>query len=61
MTYHTFTRKCDGNCDWCDCDESVRLPEDDPRDPPEFGCCLPPGECCILAATPQAKKPLAYL
>jgi len=47
MTYHTFTRKCDGNCDWCDCDESVRLPEDDPRDPPEFGCCLPPGECCM--------------
>ena len=48
MTYHQFTRKCDGNCDWCDCDESVRLPDDEEtREPPEFGCCLPPGECCM--------------
>lgn len=27
MGYHTFTRKCDGMCDSCDCDESVRLPD----------------------------------
>ena len=20
---------------------------DEPREPPEFGCCLPPGECCM--------------
>lgn len=48
MTYHQFSRKCDGNCDWCDCAESVRLPDDEEtREPPEFGCCLPPGECCM--------------
>lgn len=27
MDYHTFTRRCDGMCDSCDCDESVRLPD----------------------------------
>ena len=32
MDYHTFTRKCDGMCDSCDCDESVRLPDDAPRE-----------------------------
>lgn len=21
--------------------------DDEPREPPEFGCCLPPGECCM--------------
>ncbi len=39
-----------------DCNEAVELPDDDERDdyadeeerePPEFGCCLPPGECCM--------------
>lgn len=31
MDYHAFTRKCDGMCDICDCDESVRLPHGQPR------------------------------
>ena len=22
-------------------------PAEEPREPPEFGCCLPPGECCM--------------
>lgn len=38
-----------------DCNEAVQLPDDEDRDdyadeerePPEFGCCLPPGECCM--------------
>ena len=47
MEYHTYTRKRDGMCDTRDCDESVRLPDDEPRQLPEFGCCLPPGECCM--------------
>lgn len=21
--------------------------DEEPREPPEFGCCLPPGECCM--------------
>jgi hypothetical protein len=31
VDYHHFTRKCDGMCDVCDCDASVRLPEDQTR------------------------------
>ena len=23
------------------------LYDEEPREPPEFGCCLPPGECCM--------------
>lgn len=38
-----------------DCNEAVELQDDDERadyadedrEPPEFGCCLPPGECCM--------------
>ena len=37
-----------------DCDEAVSFDEDQGGDyadeddgPPEFGCCLPPGECCM--------------
>lgn len=39
-----------------DCNEAVALPDDDEREddyadeerePPQFGCCLPPGECCM--------------
>lgn len=36
-----------------DCDEAVDLDEPDYADededhsPPEFGCCLPAGECCM--------------
>lgn len=39
-----------------DCNEAVEFPDDDERadasadedrEPPEFGCCLPPGECCM--------------
>ena len=30
---------------WEECED---WPEDDePRSAPEFGCCLPPGECCM--------------
>ena len=30
---------------WEECED---WPEDDePRRAPEFGCCLPPGECCM--------------
>lgn len=27
MGYHSYTMKCDGMCDTCDCPESVRLPQ----------------------------------
>lgn len=39
-----------------DCNEAVELQDDDEREedyadeerePPQFGCCLPPGECCM--------------
>lgn len=44
-----------------DCNEAVEIQDDDERDdyycgdeygdephgPPEYGCCLPPGECCM--------------
>ncbi len=38
-----------------DCNEAVEMADDEDRDdyadedrePPDFGCCLPPGECCM--------------
>jgi len=37
-------RTCEDGCNGCDdCTDY----DDEPRDPPEFGCCLPPGECCM--------------
>lgn len=30
-----------------DFDEDEPHDDDEPREPPEFGCCLPPGECCM--------------
>ena len=35
---------CEHGCNGCDdCTDY----EDEDRDPPEFGCCLPLGECCM--------------
>lgn len=28
-------------------DDQYDLDDDEPRGPPEFGCCLPEGECCM--------------
>ena len=37
-------RTCEDGCNGCDdCTDY----DDEPRDPPEFDCCLPPGECCM--------------
>lgn len=37
-------RTCEDGCNGCDeCTDY----DDEPREPPEFGCCLPPGECCM--------------
>jgi len=36
-------RSCEYGCNGCDeCTDWDELHE-----PPEFGCCLPPGECCM--------------
>jgi len=33
---------------WRGMDEAMQDEEgDEPHGPPEFGCCLPPGECCM--------------
>lgn len=38
---------CENGCNGCDecTDYDDYASEDD--GPPEFGCCLPPGECCM--------------
>lgn len=37
-------RTCDDGCNGCDeCTDY----DDEPREPPKFGCSLPPGECCM--------------
>lgn len=48
MSYHVYSKKCDGNCDWCDCPESTRLPMyfGEFELPLEFGC-LYPDKCCM--------------
>ena len=42
-------RTCDDGCNGCDecTDWDEPVADDDPNAPPEFGCCLPPGECCM--------------
>lgn len=32
---------------WEELDDDAWAEGDEPREPPEFGCCLPPGECCM--------------
>lgn len=39
-------RTCENGCNGCD-DCTDYYDDDEPREPPEFGCCLPPGECCM--------------
>lgn len=39
-------RTCEDGCNGCD-DCTDYDYDDEPRDPPEFDCCLPPGECCM--------------
>lgn len=39
-------RTCEDGCNGCDeCSDWDYVDESDC--PPEFGCCLPPGECCM--------------
>ena len=38
--WRCFDYGCNG------CDECTDY-DDEPREPPEFGCCLPQGECCM--------------
>ena len=43
-------RTCEQGCNGCE--ECVHWDDDEerdeePREAPEFGCCLPPGECCM--------------
>ena len=41
---------CEQGCNGCeDCTDYYCGDEygDEPHGPPEFGCCLPPGECCM--------------
>ena len=43
-------RTCDDGCNGCnDCTDYYCGDEygDEPHGPPEFGCCLPLGECCM--------------
>ena len=42
-------RSCEYGCNGCDecTDWDEPVAADDPHEPPEFGCCLPPGECCM--------------
>lgn len=42
-------RTCEDGCNGCDecTDWDEPAADDDPNAPPEFGCCLPPGECCM--------------
>ena len=43
-------RTCEDGCNGCDeCTDYYCGDEygDEPYGPPEFGCCLPPGECCM--------------
>lgn len=43
-------RTCEDGCNGCDdCTDYYCGDEygDEPHGPPEFGCCLPPGECCM--------------
>ena len=42
-------RTCEDGCNGCDecTDWDEPAADDDPDAPPEFGCCLPPGECCM--------------
>ena len=43
-------RTCDDGCNGCDdCADYYCGDEygDEPHGPPEFGCCLPLGECCM--------------
>lgn len=37
-------RTCEDGCNGCD--ECTDYADEDDG-PPEFGCCLPPGECCM--------------
>ena len=39
---------CEHGCNGCDeCTDYDSDDDLDAREPPEFGCCLPPGECCM--------------
>lgn len=45
-----MNRTCEYGCNGCDeCTDYYCGDEygDEPYGPPEFGCCLPPGECCM--------------
>jgi len=40
-------RTCEDGCNGCDeCTDYGDYADED-SGPPEFGCCLPPGECCM--------------
>ena len=42
-----MSRCFDLGCNGCDeCTDCVEDADEDDR-PPKFGCCLPPGECCM--------------
>jgi len=38
-------RTCEDGCNGCD--ECTDDYGDESHEPPEYGCCLPPGECCM--------------
>ncbi len=42
-------RSCEYGCNGCDecTDWDEPVAEDGLHEQPEFGCCLPPGECCM--------------
>lgn len=40
-------RTCEQGCNGCDECTDYEAYADDGDGPPEFGCCLPPGECCM--------------
>lgn len=40
-------RTCEDGCNGCDDCTDYDDYADDDSGPPSFGCCLPPGECCM--------------